>query len=88
MHAVQLGGTKSSPASTPEGEREQLVDELVGNIRVEFLQECGGAGGWQERVHAGGNYLKRTHLTAKGFDLPFVQQNLRAKNQLHPPNTF
>lgn len=47
MESVQLGRAESAAASTPWGGREQLVDEWVGNIWVEFVQECGGAGGWE-----------------------------------------
>jgi hypothetical protein len=47
MDPVQLGRAEFSSAPTPRGGWEELVDELVGNIRIEFVQECGCAGGWE-----------------------------------------
>jgi hypothetical protein len=47
MEAVQLGRAELAPSSPPRREREQLVDKIVGNIRVEFVQKGGGAGGWE-----------------------------------------
>jgi len=83
MESVQLGRTESSSASTPWGGRKQFVDELVGNIRVEFVQECDGAGGWEQGVHEAENYPKNHHLSAENPDPSFFQYNLRARKHLH-----
>lgn len=47
MEAVQLGRAELAPSSTSRRGREQLIDELVGHIRVEFVQKRSGAGGWE-----------------------------------------
>jgi hypothetical protein len=78
-----LGRAESAAASTPWGRRQQFVDEWIGNIWVEFVQECRGAGGWEQGVHAAKIYPQKHHLSAENADPSFFQYNLRTKKQLH-----
>jgi hypothetical protein len=52
MHAPQLGTTQSATTPTGELARAQMVDESVGHIRRQQIQQTVGAGRRQDSSHA------------------------------------
>jgi len=52
MHAPQLGGTQRAGPPAGAMTRAQLVDEPVGHIRRQQLQQAMGPSGWKNRSHA------------------------------------
>jgi hypothetical protein len=52
MHAPQLGRTQSATAPAGELARAQMVDERVGHIRCQQVQQAVGAGRRKDGSHA------------------------------------
>ena len=51
MHAVELGGRVGAMPAASATTRPALVDEVVGDERIEQFEQGGGTGGWQVKVH-------------------------------------
>ena len=47
VDSPQLGRAKAGSAAASVRERKGLIDELVGDVRREFVEQSGGAGGWE-----------------------------------------
>ena len=47
VDSPQLGRAKAGSAAAAARERKGLIDELVGDVRREFVEQSSGAGGWE-----------------------------------------
>jgi hypothetical protein len=65
MQTPELGRTEGMSPTAASARRKDVVDEIVGNIRREFLEESGRTSRRKQGIHGAENYPQKQPLSAK-----------------------